>query len=374
MVAPVLGGDRLLEVRRTGHCMFVHGSKLYMYGGYCKDGSAISTYCNDFLVLNLQLVFSELSAANLMNSKHCEPFPAAAVVSAEDDDDCASHVSILRRMLAAVGSTASIRYMLDDGVDDDDITALSRTQPHKVSTKYKMTQEQARLFVEACAVAAKEEHRQPPEREMACEPSEDASICGVGEQDDEQSKSIRQDVDSPGYSSAVSEGLKSVLRRRKTMSQNPFGNRMHMNSSLRISQFHFGALHVALKSVFSHKASIDAVKDSADSDELVADDSEFFFRLKVVTLNRLGAGTDADVFVILVDSRGRETNEISLDLSKSELVLQNEKLIATGGHPAQVTIDLFEKGSCDSFMIRPLIFNKFRPSDIKSIKGDVLFL
>jgi hypothetical protein len=370
MVAPALGGGRPLEVRRTGHCMFVHESKLYMYGGYYKDGSATSMYCNDFLVLNLHLVLSELSAANLSKSRHCEPFPEAAVVSAEDDDHSASHVLMLRRMLAAVGSTSSIRYMLDDGVDDDDIAALSRTQPHKVATKFKMTQEQALRFVEACTLATKEQQRLSPERDETSEPVEHASICGVRDQDYEQLNQSNQVANSQSYPSAVSGGLKGVLLRRKTISQNPFGNRMHMNSSLTISQFHVGALHVALKSVFFHNSSIDAIKDSAYSGELVVDNSEFFFRLKVLTLKQIGAGTDADVFVILVDSRGRETNEISLDLSKSELVLQNEKIIAAGGHPEQVTIDLFERGSCDSFMIRPLIYDKFRPSDIQSIKGD----
>ena len=60
-VGQALGGDgRCLEVRRTGHCVFMHANKLYMYGGYYKDGSEASIYCNDFVVLNLQNVLSQL--------------------------------------------------------------------------------------------------------------------------------------------------------------------------------------------------------------------------------------------------------------------------------------------------------------------------
>jgi hypothetical protein len=145
---------------------------------------------------------------------------------------------------------------------------------------------------------------------------------------------------------------------------------MQMSSYSTLSQFHVGAMHVALVSLFPRTADADAVAADDQVDDVDVDDSEFFFRLKVLTLDKLGAGTDAEVFVILVDSRGRESNEIYLGNEKSELAMQNEKIVAAGGLPLHVTIDLFERGSSDSFMIRPLILGKFRPSGISSIKGD----
>jgi hypothetical protein len=129
-------------------------------------------------------------------------------------------------------------------------------------------------------------------------------------------------------------------------------------------------MHVALVSLFPRTADADAVAADDQVDDVDVDDSEFFFRLKVLTLDKLGAGTDAEVFVILVDSRGRESNEIYLGTEKSELAMQNEKIVAAGGLPLHITIDLFERGSSDSFMIRPLVQGKFRPSGISSIKGN----
>ncbi len=379
-VAQALGGSsRPLEVKRTGHCVFVHDDKLYMYGGYYKDSSETSTYCNDFVVLNLQNVFSELSAEKDSSSAPLPPRQAAMDAGDEDDSNC--HMLILRRVLAAVGATSSVRYMLDDGVDDDDIAALSLTQPHKVATKYRMDENQAQQFVDACRRFCEDQQLQQQQEQQGraasfstsirtIDAAEEASAYGIQSQDSESSQKDSQVALSQNYQRDHSERLRSVLQRRNTSARNPFGNRMQMNSYVTLSQFHLGALHVALKSLFTHSLDADVLKESDEVNDMVVDDSEFFFRLKVFTSDSFGAGTDADVFVVLVDARGRETNEITLDLSKCELALKNEKIHAAGGQPDNVTIDLFEKGSCDSFLIRPLIRGKFRPADIASIKGE----
>ncbi len=378
-VAQALGGSsRPLEVKRTGHCVFVHGGKLYMYGGYYKDSSETSTYCNDFVVLNLQNVFSELSAAKDSSSAPCSLRQAGMDAGDEDESNC--DMLILRRVLAAVGATSSVRYMLDDGVDDDDIAALSLTQPHKVATKYRMDEDQAQQFVDACRRFCEDQQLQQQQEQQGraasfstsirtIDAAEEASAYGIQSQDSDSSKKNNQVALSQNYQGHHSERLRGILQRRNT-TRNPFGNRMQMNSYVTMGQFHLGALHVALKSLFTHALDADVLKESDEVNDMVVDDSEFFFRLKVFTLDSLGAGTDADIFVTLVDARGRETNEITLDLSKCELALKNEKIHAAGGQPDNVTIDLFEKGSCDSFLIRPLIQGKFRPAGIASIKGE----
>ena len=66
-----------------------------------------------------------------------------AISDSVADDGSQSSLMVLRRLLAAVGATSSLHCILDDGVDDDDIPALSRTQPHKLATKYKMIEAQA---------------------------------------------------------------------------------------------------------------------------------------------------------------------------------------------------------------------------------------
>jgi hypothetical protein len=385
------GGSRCLEVRRTGHCMFVHASKLYMFGGYYKDGSETSIYCNDFVVLNLQNVLSQLSTASLEVSGNCVPsrpavdceyascplqqyrFCLSNVTLRRYDHGALSHVLSLRRVLAAVGATSSIRHMVDDGLDDDDIAALSRTQPHKIATKYKMTEEQARLLVETCRLQVVEEEQQQHAaslvRNQSDELGKDRTIAKL-EQNYPSLQHNDQNHQTSHHASVNMKGVMNVLQSRKANNRNPFGNRMQMNSSLTLSQFHSGAFHVALKSLFTHGTDINIVKHSQDDGDQVVDESEFFFRIRVLTMKTIGAGTDADVCVTFVDARGRETNEVHLDLNKCELVLQNEKILAAGGLPDRVTIDLFEKGSYDSFLIRPLILDKFRPSNIVAIKGE----
>jgi hypothetical protein len=381
------GGGKCLEVRRTGHCVFMHANKLYMYGGYYKDGSETSMYCNDFVVLNLQNVLSQLSTLSLDD---CAPISSA--VDCEYDLGASSQLLSLRRVLAAVGATSSIRHMVDDGLDDDDIAALSRTQPHKIATKYKMTEEQARVLVETCRLElVDEEERRRRQQQQQQQQQQQDTASFVRNQSDELGKdptgaNCREGQSDPSlqendqnhqasrHGSANMKGVMNILQSRKSNNRNPFGNRMQMNSMLTLGQFHSGAFHIALKSLFTHEEDIDIVKDSQDDGDQVVDESEFFFRIRVLTMKMIGAGTDADVCVTFVDGRGRETNEIVLDLSKSELVLQNEKILAAGGLPDQVTIDLFERGSYDSFMIRPLILEKFRPSSIVAIKGEYCIL
>jgi hypothetical protein len=369
------GGSRCLEVRRTGHCMFVHASKLYMFGGYYKDGSETSIYCNDFVVLNLQNVLSQLSTASLDFFTNGAPSRPAA--DCEDERGASSHILSLRRVLAAVGATSSIRHMVDDGLDDDDIAALSRTQPHKIATKYKMTEEQAHALVEMCRLQVVEDEQPQDAASLARNQSDELgkdptdANCRV-EQKELSLQHNDQNHQTSHRVSATAKGLMNALQSHKANNRNPFGNRMQMNSMLTLSQFHSGAFHVALKSLFTHDADINISKqlqDDGDGDQFV-DESEFFFRIRVLTMQTVGAGTDADVCVTFVDARGRETNEVVLDLKKSELVLQNEKILAAGGLPDRVTIDLFERGSYDSFLIRPLILDKFRPSSIVAIKGE----
>jgi hypothetical protein len=241
-------------------------------------------------------------------------------------------------------------------------------QPHKVASKYKMTEAQAQQFVEMCCV---ELHKNSlngddnPEN-SASEYALQARASSTAAPADDASGS---DLENVGLKRSPHFGVKGALHRQSSV-QSSFGNRMQMGSYSTLSQFHFAALHVALVSLFPSTADVVALAADDQVDDLDVDDSEFFFRLRVLTLNELGAGTDADVFVILVDSRGRESNEIYLGTDKSESAMQNEKIVAAGGLPLHVTIDLFEKGSSDSFMIRPLVQGKFRPSGISSIKGD----
>jgi hypothetical protein len=364
-VAPVLGGGgRLLEVRRTGHCLFVHGSKVYMYGGYYKDSPETSKYCNDFVVLDLHNTFAEHSNANLETFE--SPASCLTTNQTEIGASVASHMLVLRRMLAAVGATSSVRYMLADGIDDDDIAVLSLMRPYKISAKYVMTEAQAQEFVDLCRIET-DGQQQHDLSEMCVDPaSQEVSIGGIPEQKDERSGSTA--LENFEEQSLI-KGFKGMKHGTPSV-KNAFGNRMQMISYSSLQQFHFRALHVALKFLFPSVADIDVFDDSQGVVALEIDDSDFFFRLKILTLDEFGAGTDADVFVVLVDSRGRETNELTLDLTMSESAIQNEKLVSAGGLPEKVTLDLFERGSYDSFLIRPLIQGKFRPSDISSIKGD----
>jgi hypothetical protein len=366
-VAPLIGGTgRLLEVKRTGHCMFVRGSHLYLFGGFYKDGPNASTYCNDLAVLNLRDVKSDLSAAR----RDIPESTAAQQARREEVEDCCtSDVLVLRRLLAAVDATTSIRYFLEDGVDDDDVIVLSRMQAHKVAAKYKMTEHQALRFIEMCAFELLQQ-QQLQDVESLGQSSNDSSqvaiIPSVPRPDD---RSPNIDDLNAGTKKSTNGRLKNALLRKDSV-QTSFGNRMQMSAYSTLSQFHSAALHVALKSLFPHTADVDVLSSDDTTEDLEIDDSEFFFRLRVLTMNELGAGTDAEVFVILVDRRGRETNEISLDIDKSEVAMQNERVVAAGGLPRHTTIDLFEKGSSDSFMIRPLIQGKFRPSGVTAIKGN----
>jgi hypothetical protein len=344
--------------------MFVHGNHLYLYGGFYKDGCNDSTYCNDFVALNLRVILSELQAAKSESIVACDQ-------TEFNVDNGTSDVLVLRRMLAALDATSSMRYILDDGVDDDDIVVISRMQPHKMATKYKMTEDQAQQFVEMCALEQQQQlHTQSRQGESANELAHGLAALSIPKQED---NTLSIDDSNSGSKPVSSARLKSALVRRESV-QNAFGNRMQMSSYSTLSQFHSGALHVALKSMFPHTADVDVLASDDNVDDLEVDDSDFFFRLRVLTLNEFGAGTDAEVFVILVDRRGRETNEIALDMEKSELAMLNERVVASGGLPQHITIDLFEKGSSDAFMIRPLIQEKFRPSDISSIKGDFVLI
>ena len=380
-VAFAMGGEgRMLEVRRTGHCVFVHGNKLYMYGGYCKSASVESTYCNDFVVLNLGRLASELAATR---SEISQSLMSRRAMS-DSVADVGSHSSlmVLRRLLAAVGATSSLHCILDDGVDDDDIPALSRTQPHKIATKYKMTEAQAQQLVQLCRVEQQQqeqEHLQQQQHEDVSEVSESESEeCGVTADELTQVASVvrmpqhiepQSRVHKPQAASMI---LSMLSQPSATHSRpNAFGNRIEMNSYSILSQFHFGALHVALKNLFPHTNDIDVSAEAEERLDDGVDDSEYFFRLKVFTLDEQGAGTDADVYVTLIDVRGRETNEVHLDLPKCELAIENEKIINSGGVSQQVTIDLFERGAADSFMIRPLTAGRYRPVDIKQIRGNV---
>lgn len=367
VAAALGGGGRLLEVRRTGHCLFIHGSRIYMYGGYYKDSPETSKYCDDFVVLDLQNTFGELS-----NSRF-EPFEASAsrltTSQSEIGGSPASHMLVLRRLLAAVGATSSVRQLLEDGIDDDDVAVLSLMRPHKVSVKYGMTEAQAQEFVNACRIEIDNQQQFDNFSETCADQAlQEVSKSGLPEQISERSGgTMRAKKENIEEHSSIKDD--QDWKHGSTKVQNSFGNRMQMITYSSLNQFHFGALHVALKFLFPSTADVDGFDDSHFKDDLEIDSSEFFFRLKILTLNEFGAGTDADVFVTLVDSRGRETNEVSLDMIKCEAAIQSEKVVAAGGLPKHVTLDLFERGSYDSFMIRPLIQGKFRPSGIRTIKG-----
>jgi hypothetical protein len=233
-----------------------------------------------------------------------------------------------------------------------------------------MTEAQAQEFVNLCRIEIDNQHQFDDFSETcADEALLEVGKSGLPEQKSERSGGIirekKEHIDEQSPIKGV-QGPKQSL----TKDQRSFGNRMQMMSYSSLNQFHFGAMHVALKALFPSTVDVDGFDESQMKDALEIDNSEYFFRLKILTLNEFGAGTDADVHVVLIDSRGRETNEIDLDLIKCEAAIQNEKVVAAGGLPQQVTLDLFERGSYDSFMIRPLIQEKFRPSDISSIKGN----
>jgi hypothetical protein len=338
-----------------------------MYGGYYKDGPETSKYCNDFVVLDLQNTFDELSKSLF------EPFEASASRLTTSQSGVggspASHMLVLRRMLAAVGATSSVRHLLEDGIDDDDLAVLSLMRPHKVSVKYSMTEAQAQEFVNMCRIEIDNQHQFGDFSETCADQALlEVTKSGLPEEKNERSGGTMRERKENIEEHSPIKGVQGVKHSSKKV-QNSFGNRMQMISYSSLNQFHYGAMHVALKALFPSTVDVDGLDDSLFKDALEIDNSEFFFRLKILTLDEFGAGTDADVHVILVDSRGRETNEIDLDLIKCEAAIQNEKIVAAGGLPQQVTLDLFERGSYDSFMIRPLIQGKFRPSDINTIKG-----
>jgi hypothetical protein len=315
--------------------------------------------------LNLQKLFSELPATELVGSASVALDPAVAL---NDEVASTSSVLVLRRLLAAIDATSSIRYLLDDGVDDDDISSLSNFQPHKVAAQYRMTLDQAHRLVELCNVESlrlhQQQHPSSQSGPAATCPLQTSNESEVEDNDSEKSKNSVPSFRKPQVVAELS------APRRVSSVNRAIDRRVQVASSSSLIQLHFAAMHIALKSVFALTASVDVLSSWEDtSGQPDFDESEFYFRMKVITLNEMGAGTDADVFVTLIDELGRETNEVELDISKCELAIQNQKIIATGGIPQQTTIDLFERGSCDAFMIRPLIQRRFRPSRIRSIRG-----